>query len=180
MMRNWCVLPFVLLGGLACTGAPAPSSARTSAQHPLRGEHVRWPALRRACAAQDKTCREGTFSPHEREALTLVEFWSPHCPPCKQRLAELSQREAELWARGAFLELIAVLEPEEPDSLVNDTLRNWQLERSSWILSQQDAERLRIAGLPSLWLVSSRSQLLWVARARSTFEDVIAALETAH
>lgn len=175
MRRLWGIAVCSLLGLLGCTHRPVPRSAH----HPLRGEIIRWPELRRACAAQDQSCRKNPLRPNDEAELSLVEFWSPHCAPCQPRLAELIQHERELRERGARLELVAVLESDEPDALVGDTLQRWQLERSSWIVGHSESERLRISGLPSLWLVSSRSQLLWIAPARVTWEGILAALEAA-
>ncbi len=160
----------VVSGG--CTPMPP------SAPHPLLEQTIRWPALRRSCGAEDKDCqtqKDGAFEvEHQRR---VVEFWSPNCPPCRERLLELCRRRNELQSRGWSVALVAVLESDECESSAMNKLQEWGLLDSSWVLSQADSTRLGIHGLPSLWLVSSQQRLRWVAPPRATIDDIIVAVE---
>jgi hypothetical protein len=169
-MRN--IPTALLLLALASSCAPMPPSA----PHPLLEQSIHWPALGRICGTNDKNCQsqsDAAFNVDQRSRL--VEFWSPNCPPCRERLTELSRRHREFEAMGWSVVLVAVLEPDESESLALDTLHRWKAFESSWTLAQSASTQIGVHGLPSVWLVSAQQRLRWVAPARATIDDVIVA-----
>lgn len=174
-MRALLLLGFasaLALAGCARTALP-------SAPHSLLGEPIPWPALHRVCAAPTRFCQSGeeTFRPAESR---LIEFWSPSCAPCRQRLQQLHRHRDEFAKRGWSFELVAVVSSDESDALVLEKLSNWGVGTSTWVLAEPDATQLHVSGLPSLWLVSSRGHLQWVAPARASLADILRELDDVH
>lgn len=168
--------PRLILGlSLVVMGCVTP---QPSAPHPRLGQIPHWPAPLLASSRSPSDCLQAPFASLTQASLpTVVEFWSPHCAPCRERLLELQARRDTLRAEGLCVLRVAVLEEDESSRDVETALNAWGVSGPSLTISQEQAVALGVHGLPSLWLVSARQRLTWVAPPRATFGDILTAAE---
>ncbi len=108
--------------------------------------------------------------------ITVLDFFGPTCEPCKTSVPALDAKRAELAARGAKLVLVGVLADSESSDDARRALASWGVVAP--FLVDKDGTGKREAGvtnLPSTLVLDERGAVKWVAPAKVTADDVVAA-----
>jgi len=109
--------------------------------------------------------------------VTVVDFFSPTCEPCKVKVPELVAREGEIRARGGQLVLVAVLAADEPSDAARAALASWGVTHA-FLVDNGSASRTGVGvdALPATLVLDAQGTLAWSAPATAAVEDVLAAV----
>ncbi len=121
--------------GLLPVGKPAPDFTLTA----LGGDNISLSAVAR------------------RNKVTLVNFWSAFCGPCRAELPELSKMQAQLRGRGFEILSINIGDDENK---VNSIWHDGQLSMRALLHGDKIAEQYRVQAIPTNYLVGSDGRIL--------------------
>jgi hypothetical protein len=108
---------------------------------------------------------------------TVLDFFSPTCTPCKEKLPKLLAERGAIEAKGARLLLIGVLADSESTDDARRALESWGA-HSPFLVDRGSVSRSEagVEKLPATIVLDLSGVLLWVAPADATEKDVVAAV----
>jgi protein-disulfide isomerase len=163
MFRRALIFTLVLAG---CAGAPA---GPASAPNPMLGRAVTM-ALPSDQGALVHIPLPGAHA-------TVLEFFSPTCVPCRQRVPAILAVREELEAKGAQLVLVAVLADSESSADAAAALEQWGAKSSFLVDNSAGARRdAGVEELPHTMIVDAAGGVVWVAPPACSAKDVVAAV----
>lgn len=109
--------------------------------------------------------------------VTVLEFWSPTCEPCKTRVPAIVLRTADLRSKGAELVLVAVLSGDESAHDAEVALEAWGVRGQRSLVDRGDAlqSQLGVNALPATAILEG-DVLVWLAPAEANADDVVKAV----
>ncbi|MBN9164564.1 MAG: TlpA family protein disulfide reductase [Myxococcales bacterium] len=108
---------------------------------------------------------------------TVLDFFSPTCEPCKEKVPALHAKQSELAARGARLVLVGVVSDSESTDDARRALASWGVV-APFLVDRNGTGRREagITALPATIILDASGAVRWVASSTSRAEDVVAAL----
>jgi len=96
--------------------------------------------------------------------LLPIEFWSPTCRPCLDRLRQLVARKRDFAEKGTTLKLVVILDEDQSTKDAKNVLEQLHIhEAFDELKSEQSITKLELSVLPATWLLGAKNRLLWVA-----------------
>jgi hypothetical protein len=104
-----------------------------------------------------------------------LDFFSPSCDPCREKVPALVAKRGELEARGAKLVLVAVLADSESTNDAQRSLASWGVSEGFLVdkggVSNREAG---VSGLPATLVLDADGGRVWTAPPTATAADVLA------
>ncbi len=115
--------------------------------------------------------------PAKGARFTVLDFFSPSCKPCKEKLPALYAKRDALSKKGAQLMLVAVL-GDEPTDDATQALASWGVTNAPFLVDHGDVSRASAAvrGLPATLILDRDGTLRWAAPPTATAEQVVDAV----
>lgn len=121
--------------------------------------------------------------PKPGATVTVADFFSPACQPCREKVPALWARKAEIESMGGALVLVSVLGDGESTTDARKALAGWGVPNAPFLVDSGDASRREVGvrALPTTIVLDGRGIVRWVAPAdASTAQTVAAARAAAH
>ena len=103
-----------------------------------------------------------------RNKASLINFWATWCVICKKEIPHLQKLYEELSSQGLNLIGISIDDPKKAAEKVEKYVRNEKLTFLNYLDATDDAAwaKLRIKGIPVLYLVNNRGQIVqrWIGK----------------
>ena len=113
--------------------------------------------------------------------VTVVDFFSPTCAPCKEKVPALVAKRETLASAGVALVLVAILADGESTNDARRALAAWGVPGTPFLVDAGDASRREAAvrELPTTLVLDAGGTVRWASPVGATADDVVAAARAA-
>lgn len=168
--RRAALAPAVaLVAALGVVGGCARASAPPSAPSSMLGKQVTF--------ALPSNSGSLVSVPAKGARYTVLDFFSPSCEPCREKLPALYAKRDALARKGALLMLVAVL-GDEPTDDATRALASWGVTDAPFLVDRGDVSRVSagVRGLPATLVLDQAGALRWAAPPTATAGQVVDAV----
>jgi hypothetical protein len=157
------VLALLSLLAVGCAGPRAP----TSAPHDLLGHSV-------SLSLPTDQGQLGAV-PAGGAAVTVADFFSPTCVPCREKVPALFARRSDIEGLGGALVLVAVLGDGESTDDARAALTRWGVLNATFLVDSGDASKREagVRALPTTLVLDKQGTLRWVASEDASVDQVV-------